>query len=359
MEYINKDKYKLNRGDLLLARASKIYIFVFLALFSVFAIGLSACSTDNDTTEQQSTQVLNTEEKKLETAKLPESDNEKHDEDEEHHEVVEIIDALGQSLTFDVAPERIATLSPTATEILYYAGGTSVLRDRASNFPEEAKSLPDVGSSYDPSIEAILAARPDLVIIEALTQARFASILGQSGLKVMAVKVESVEDVKSNILNVGKVIGNENLAAQKVSEIEKRLSAVSNSDERSVLMLISDQDRNLYAARPESYTGLIASTLGMANKAEGLPDSGPFPGFSMMTPEAILMANPDVIVTITPAPEPAPRLSETITQIPPFAALKAIQTGSIFEADLTLFLQSPGPRIVDAVESLKNGISRK
>ena len=355
----------------MLTFTSKIHSFMFLALFSIFVIGLSACSTDNDTTEQQSAKVLNTEEKKLETAKLPESDNEKHDEDEEHdehekhdedeehHEAVKIIDALGQSLTFDVVPERIATLSPTATEILYSAGGASVLRDRASNFPEEAKTLPDVGSAYDPSIEAILAARPDLVIIEALTQARFASILGQSGLKVMAVKVESVEDVKSNILNVGKVIGNENLAAQKVSEIEKRLSAVSDSDERSVLMLISDQDRNLYAARPESYTGLIASTLGMANKAEGLPDSGPFPGFSMMTPEAILMANPDVIVTITPAPEPAPRLSETITQIPPFAALKAIQTGSIFEADLTLFLQSPGPRIVDAVESLKNGISRK
>ena len=59
---------------------------MFLALFSVFVIGLSACSTDNDTTEQQSAKVLNTEEKKLETAKLPESDNEKHDEDEEHDE---------------------------------------------------------------------------------------------------------------------------------------------------------------------------------------------------------------------------------------------------------------------------------
>ncbi len=59
---------------------------MFLALFSVFVIGLSACSTDNDTTEQQSAKVLNTEEKKLETAKPPESDNEKHDEDEEHDE---------------------------------------------------------------------------------------------------------------------------------------------------------------------------------------------------------------------------------------------------------------------------------
>mgnify|MGYP003324463011 CR=1 FL=1 len=140
--------------------------------------------------------------------------------------------------------------------------------------------------------------------------------------------------------------------------MNKRLEAIGSEDGRSVLILVSDAERNLYAARPESYTGLIAHTLGMENKAAGLPDSGPFPGFALMNPEAILVANPDVIVTITPAPEPAPRLSETITQIPPLAALKAIQTGSIFEADLTLFLQSPGPRIVDAVESLKNGISR-
>ena len=97
----------------------------------------------------------------------------------------------------------------------------------------------------------------------------------------------------------------------------------------------------------------------MVNKAEGLKDSGPYPGFSLMSPETILLANPDVIVTITPAPEPAPRLSSTITQIRPFAALSAIQTGSIYEADVTLFLQAPGPRIVEAVEALKQGLEFK
>ena len=239
--------------------------------------------------------------------------------------------------------------------MLYLVGGKAVGRDRASNFPVEATSLPDVGSGYDPSIETLMGMRPDLVIVEALTQARFVPMLGQMGLTVMAVKVESVDDVVNNITNVGKVVGNEEGAASVVSDIKSRLEAAGTID-KSVLLLISDADRNLYAAKPESYTGLIAAVLGMDNKAAGLPDSGPFPGFTMMSPEAILMANPDVLVTITPAPKPAPRLSESIRQIPPFAGLKAIQTNMVIEGDLTLFLQSPGPRIVEAVEFLRGSL---
>lgn len=269
---------------------------------------------------------------------------------------ITVIDALGETLTFDASPANIATISPTATEILYAAGGSAILRDRASNFPVEAQELPDIGSAYQPSIEAVVAAQPDLVIIESLTQARFAPTLKQAGLTVMAVKAETVSDITNHIINVGKVIGKEQIATAKVAEITQRLKEAGTADDRTFLMLISDHDRNLYAARPESYSGLIAATLGLQNKAEGLPDAGPYPGFSLMSAETILLANPDVIITITAAPEPAPRLSETITQIPPFAALNAMQTRSIFEADVALFLQAPGPRIVDAVESLAQGL---
>ena len=272
-------------------------------------------------------------------------------------EPVVVIDALGQEITFDEVPQKIAAISPTATEMLYAAGGTAILRDRASNFPTEAQGLPDVGSAYDPSMETIIGNQPDLVIIEALTQARFAAIFAQSGLKVVAVKAESVSDVTGNISMIGKIIGKESVADTAVADIQSRLDLVGVDDDRTVLLLISDQDRNLYAARPESYTGLIAATIGMDNKAAGLPDSGPFPGFALMSTEAILMANPDVLVTITPAPAPAPRLSDSIKQIPPFAGLTAIQTGNVIEADVTLFLQSPGPRIVEAVEFLKDAVS--
>jgi len=273
--------------------------------------------------------------------------------DEPSTTTVTIVDALGRTLSFENIPTKIATISPTATEMLYAAGGTSILRDRASNFPEPVQQIPQVGSAYDPSIETILEHNPDLVIVEAITQARFVSTLSSSGLKVMAVKAETVDDIVRNITNIGKIIQKENTASETVSEIEEKLYAAGSNDTRSILLLISDQDQNLYAALPESYTGLIAATLGMENKASGLPDSGPYPGFAMMSPEVILRANPDIIVTITPAPAPAPRLSTTLVHIPPFAKLKSLQNGNIIEADVSLFLQAPGPRIGDAVEFLK------
>ena len=300
------------------------------AAMLVILILVLACTSDKESNQSQST--------------------------EEISEAISVVDALGRTISFRSVPERIAAISPTATEILYAAGGTSILRDRSSNFPLEVESLPDVGSAYDPSIETLVSAKPDLVLIESITQARLASVLEQANLKVMAVKSETIDDIKNYIIKVGKIIGKENVASGKVSEIENRLAEAGKADGRSVLILISDQDRNLYAARPESYTGLIATTLGLINKAEGLPDSGPYPGFSLISPEAILVANPDVLITITPAPEPAPRLSKTITQIPPFASLRAVQNMSIFEADAALFLQAPGPRIVEAVESLKRGL---
>ena len=330
-----------------MAKILKIPVYLSLSFALLFGL---ACGSDQDDsleeTDSSKKTSLNT------NTDVPDSSGTA----EAKAKAVIVIDALGNEIEFDGIPDKVATISPTATEMLYAAGGVSVLRDRASKYPAEVTELPNVGSAYNPSIEEIVKAKPDLVIIEALTQARFIPVLAQAGLKVMAVKAETKEDITSNILNIGKVIGKESEAIDKIKDIDNRLSEIGSEDGRTVLLLISDQDRNLYAARPESYTGLIAQTIGMVNKAAGLPDAGPYPGFALMSPESILMADPDVIITLSPAPPPAPRLSNMLTQIPPFAGLKAIRTGSILEGDVDLFLQSPGPRIVEAVEFLKKGL---
>ena len=272
-------------------------------------------------------------------------------------ETTKIIDALGRTVSIDQPLTAIASISPSATEMLYAAGGKAILRDRASLYPEEVQALPNIGSSYEPSIEGILALSPDIVIIEALTQARFVKTLSAANLNVMAVKAENLEDIKINIRNIGTLLGTSDIAEKSISDMETRLNNASTEELGSVLFLISDREQNLYAATTKSYTGLIASLTGLQNAADGLEESGPYPGFSLMSIESILIANPDFIVTITPAPEPAPRLSRTLTMIPPFAGLKAIRNNAILEGDKDIFLQSPGPRIVDAVESLANHVA--
>ena len=171
---------------------------------------------------------------------------------------------------------------------------------------------------------------------------------------MFAIKIETIDDLYKSLTNVGTILGDTGYAESVVDVIKQDLVTYGTGAEgKTALMLIGDQDQNLYAATKKSYTGLIASLAGLENAAGDAEDSGPYPGFALMSTEQILRANPDMIFTITPAPEPAPRLSQSLGFIPPFKGLKAMQTNKVIESDVVIFLNSPGPRIVDAVAFMK------
>lgn len=329
---------------------SKIFFLMLTLIFTVF---LFSCSSDETSNMTQKQPIAAEKAAPAEPAE-PASDPLPASKVELDIKEFIVIDALGNQVSFDSHPNRIATISPSATEILYKVGGNSVVRDRASRYPLEANQLPSVGSSYDPSIEDLIAQNPDLVIIEALTQARFIGQLQQLGMKVFAIKVENIDDLYNSLINVGSIIGNKGYAESVVQVIKQDLITYGTGAEgKTALMLIGDEDQNLYAATKKSYTGMIASIAGLENAAGDVADSGPYPGFALMSIEQILRANPDMIFTITPAPEPAPRLSQSLGFIPPFQGLKAMRANKIIESDVVIFLNSPGPRIVDAVAFMK------
>ena len=267
---------------------------------------------------------------------------------------LEIVDMLGRTVEVASRPTRIVSISPTSTEMLYVAGGTAVARDSSSTFPAEVLELPELGGAYSPSFEPIAAQRADLILIEALTQGRFLEPLSQLGAPVVAVRATSLDDVTMGIKLIGQLIESNETADQAAQEI---LSRVTSSVEglqngKSALILISDADRNLYAAKPQSYPGAITSMLKLSNPAAELPDSGTFPGFARISAEQVLTSNPDYVFTITPAPEPAPRLSAMLPRIPGFANLSAVMSGQMHEIDHVIFLRNPGPRIAEAVEAM-------
>ena len=267
---------------------------------------------------------------------------------------LEIVDMLGRSVEIPAKPTRIVSISPTATEMLYMAGGTAVARDTSSTFPAKVLDLPELGGAYSPSFEAIAAQRADLILIEALSQARFLEPLSQLGPPVVAVRAASLDDITTGIKLIGQIIESDEIAEQAAEDLSARvLSAIEGiSDGQSALILISDADRNLYVAKPQSYPGAIASLLKLSNPAADLPDSGTFPGFARISAEQLLIMDPDYVFTITPAPEPAPRLSATLPRIPGFSNLRAITSGRMHEIDHVIFLRNQGPRIAEAVEAM-------
>jgi iron complex transport system substrate-binding protein len=265
-----------------------------------------------------------------------------------------VVDMLGRAVQINQIPTHIVTTHPTATETLYKVGGTAVGRDSGSKYPAEATTLPPVGSIYTISVEAIAVLNPDLIIIEALTQQNIIDSLQTLGVPIIAVRAASLADIDQSLALVGNIVDRDEAATQAVADIHSKIEAVQGNATggKSVLILIADANRIIYAAKPESYPGTIVALLKLGNTATGLPESGPYPGFALFTAEQALTSNPDVVFTITPAPAPARRLSTLLPQIPGFNQIDAVKAGLVVELDPFLFLQAQGPRIADAAEEM-------
>jgi iron complex transport system substrate-binding protein len=265
-----------------------------------------------------------------------------------------VVDVLGRSVQISQKPTQIVTTHPTATETLYGVDGLAVGRDTGSKYPPEAQSIATIGSPYGLNMEAIVSMNPDLVIIEALTQSRLIPDFEKLGISVIAVRAASLDDINQALILIGKVVDSNQAAVEAVNDIQNTIETAKNITRtgRNVLILISDADRNVYAAKPESYPGTLVALLGQGNLATGMPESGPYPGFTLYSGEKALTSNPDVVFTISPAPSPAPRLSDILARVPGFNQMGAVISGKVKELDPALFLQAQGPRIADAVEEL-------
>ena len=357
------------------------YMFLPVALLLFVFIACDVLESSNNDSEVQEkenvAQVVNTSESKNdedgeqhddEDGEHQDEEEEKKDEDKEHHDedgedhddvkAIILIDKLNREVEIDVGPVRVVSLSPTATEMIYKAGGSIIARDASSRYPEQIMNLPTVGSAYTPNFEAIIAQEPDLIVIEALTQARFMRDLSRFGIPIFAVRATSLEDISDGIESMGIIFNKEEEVNQVLIDMNKQIEEISEMVNYSgdILILISDADRNLYAAKPESYAGLVADILNLKNVAAGMDDSGPYPGYTSWAGETAMRTDPGYIFTINPAPPPAPRLSQTLPSIPGFNRLTAIREEKVKDLDPILFMQAPGPRIIDALLELVSKI---
>ena len=267
-----------------------------------------------------------------------------------------LTDMMGRNVTIAAEPQRVVATSPTAVETVYAVGGTLVARDASSEYPPEVADLPAVGRAYAPDFEGIVAQDPDLVIADSINQARFVQQFEALGVPVLMVGAASFKQAEGAMSLVGQALGLSSEAELAISKLDQdRVDLIAQVPQQQVkvLILIMDADRRIYAAKPDTYVGSLAELLKAENPAEGLSGAaGPYPGYVLLSAEQAVTENPDVILTISPAPEPAPRLSDVLKDVPGYSDLDAVKEGNVHDLDVDLFLQAPGPRVVEAMRAM-------
>lgn len=265
------------------------------------------------------------------------------------HAVV-VTDERGVRVDLPRPPQRIVSLLPSLTESVCTLGACERLVgvDRYSNWPDAVRALPQLGGGIDPNVEAIVALKPDVVLLA--KSSRVTERLEALGLKVIVLEPKSHADVRRVLDALGQVLGIGD--AQRVwRAIDASVSTAAESlparaRNRRVYFEVNSAP---FAAGEVSFIGETLTRLGVQNI---VPASlGPFP---KLNPEYVVRADPDLIMV-------GERSAQGLEQRPGWASIRAVREGRIcrFKAAESDVLVRPGPRMGEAAQLMAKCLQDK
>jgi len=261
-------------------------------------------------------------------------------------------DGLGRQITLAGPAQHVVSLAPSNTEILFAIGAGSqvVGRDQLSDFPEAAKNVTDVGSTFDAlNTEQIVSLKPDLVLAAEINTPEQVKQLEALGLTVYYLKnPHTLEEMYGNLEIVAQLTSHEEETATLVESLKKRVAAVDEkiapiSSRPNVFYELDATDpAKPYTAGKGTFIDQLIDRAGGRNIASALEE------YPQMSLEQVVAADPSFIILGDSAYGITP---ESIAQRPGWENLSAVKNNQVFPFDDNL-VSRPGPRLVDALEAL-------
>ncbi len=264
-----------------------------------------------------------------------------------------MVDGLGREVRLHGPAQKIVSLAPSNTEILFAigAGPQIIARDDFSDYPEEAKSLAAIGgnmSSYN--LEEITRLQPDLVLASELNTPEQVKALENLGLTVYYLENPTdLESMFANLQKVGELTGHADEAAALAETLRIRAAAVENalsgSTERPKVFYELDgtDPAKPWTAGSGTFIDTFIQMAGGVNVASEM--SG---GWGQISQEELIVQNPDIILLGDSAYGVTP---EQVSGRPGWDQIKAVKDGNIRPFDDNL-VSRPSPRLIDGLELL-------
>lgn len=261
-------------------------------------------------------------------------------------------DGLGREVTLEGPAQRIISLAPSNTEILFAigAGDQVVGRDQLSDYPAEAANITDIGSTFEAlNTELLVSLESDLILAAEINTPEQVKQLEDLGLTVYYLKNPlTLEEMYINLEIVAQLTGHEADAATLIESLKARVAAVDEkiaplSSRFSVFYELDATD----PAKPFTAGKGTFITL-LIERAGGYNIAAEIDGYPQMSLEEVVAADPAFIILGDARYGVSP---ESIAERPGWSNLSAVTNGNIvpFNDDL---VSRPGPRLVDALEEL-------
>lgn len=265
-------------------------------------------------------------------------------------DVVSIKDSHGRLVTVKAYPERVVSLAPSITEIVFALGRGDLLVGRTDycDYPAEVKDIESVGSLMQPNLEKIASLKPDVVIAASHVTKEAVAKLEELGIPVAVLDYpQSFEGTYEAIVEVGKLLGAEDEAEAVIDSIEQDvldvMSAIGEGSRPRVYYVVSYGQYGDYTAGKGTFIDTLITMAGGVNVASDVE------GWQYSA-EKLLEKDPDIIIVSKYWDTKKGFMSTS-----PYNQLTAVKKGNVVEIDNNL-VDRQGPRIGKGLKELARAI---
>jgi iron complex transport system substrate-binding protein len=264
---------------------------------------------------------------------------------------ITISDNFGNEVIIEEPPQRIVSLSPCNTEILFAVGaGDQVVGGTTyDTYPPEAVNLSKIGGFSTVDIEAVVNLTPDLVLAEYGNGEETINALKNLNLTVVSLNPKTLDDILDNILLVGNITGNDETSLllttdmkQKIENISAQTKDIPDSNKPAVLYIVWHDP--MYAAGTGSYPNDLLTIAGGMNIVDG-------DGWPIIDLEQIIDRNPEIIIC-SGMGGGSYNIMEAITEKEVLSTVDAIKNNKVYPISDPNVMELAGPRIVEGLTEL-------
>lgn len=254
-----------------------------------------------------------------------------------------ITDSAGRLVSLPAPPQRIVSIAPSCTELLFAIGlGNRVVADTtADDYPPEAAAKPHIGGYLDMSVERILAQKPDLIVADNAINKKIIAQLETVRVPVLVLEAHNVVQIYDIIRILGRATGQNSEAEQSVARMKSRLDAVRKTISHAVgrpKVLVMYGTDPIYTTGPGAFLDDLIKIAGGRNIVEQPA--------SEISSEAVLTAQPDVILC-------DPAIKNRVEALPGWKeSVPAVMHSTYFMPSETTTVVRAVPRLAQAAEEL-------